>query len=388
MYYFGKHENILRLDDKMIIMNLNVDNLYAFNDFSMNMSYPKKIVKSLIPHEHLENRLNFRYKKVNIIMGGNATGKTSIGKILKDTLNFIVSKDSERFDDSINLQNKSGKISMDFVLGKDTLYRLDINIDPTKFSNQNSKQSSCCVRHVTINKNDSYEKCAEKLEKIPQQLNQNIAQELEKIDSHLLSWYFTFPDYESKVLEEKNDSTYLKFLSNTLKTLDPSIQKIEKINDIDNSYIIRTVSNDIIVQEGRITKPELLSSGTISGLDIAHALYVIHRGHNYFYYCDEKFSYIHSDVEKTILCFMISCLKNDNQLFFTTHNADILDIDLPKHSFVFLRKELINSEYVIKCVEASHFLKRNTDSLRNAVENDLFSVSPSLDLLYELEDIS
>ena len=47
---------------KMILMDMKVDNLYALNDFHMNMSYPKKIVNSSIPNEFLEDRKNFRYK--------------------------------------------------------------------------------------------------------------------------------------------------------------------------------------------------------------------------------------------------------------------------------------------------------------------------------------
>lgn len=66
----------------MIIMDIKVDNLYAFKDFHINMSYPKKIVGSTIKEEYLRERPNFRYKKVNVIMGSNATGKTSLGKLI------------------------------------------------------------------------------------------------------------------------------------------------------------------------------------------------------------------------------------------------------------------------------------------------------------------
>ena len=77
---------------KMIIMDLKIDNFLAFKNFHMNMSYPKKIVDSYINHEYLQERTNFRYKKVNILMGGNATGKTSIGKVLMCICNFIKNK--------------------------------------------------------------------------------------------------------------------------------------------------------------------------------------------------------------------------------------------------------------------------------------------------------
>lgn len=61
-----------------------------------------------------------------------------------------------------------------------------------------------------------------------------------------------------------------------------------------------------------------------------------------------------------------------NQLFFTTHNLDILDLSLCKHSLNFLKKEGQGISVV------------NTDLLRNAVDNDLFSVAPRLD---EIEDL-
>ena len=53
----------------MVIMDIKADNLYSFKNFHLNMSYPKKIVDSTINQEYLEDRPNFRYRKVNIIMG-------------------------------------------------------------------------------------------------------------------------------------------------------------------------------------------------------------------------------------------------------------------------------------------------------------------------------
>ena len=41
-YYFIKHEQINKGERAMIIMDIKVDNFYAFKNFHMNMSYPKK----------------------------------------------------------------------------------------------------------------------------------------------------------------------------------------------------------------------------------------------------------------------------------------------------------------------------------------------------------
>ena len=63
----------------------------------------------------------------------------------------------------------------------------------------------------------------------------------------------------------------------------------------------------------------------------------------------------------------------------------MLDLNLPKNGYVFLRKHLEEGVYQVSAVSVSDVLKRNTDSLRCAVENDVFSSLPQDSLLDELE---
>lgn len=49
---------------------------------SYQFQLSQKIVNSIIDQEHLKGRERFRYKKAVILMGANATGKTSLGKAL------------------------------------------------------------------------------------------------------------------------------------------------------------------------------------------------------------------------------------------------------------------------------------------------------------------
>lgn len=65
-----------------------------------------------------------------------------------------------------------------------------------------------------------------------------------------------------------------------------------------------------------------------------------------------------------------------NELFFKTHKLDTLDLSLCKHSF--------NDDQGISIVNAATYSKMNTDSLRNAMDHDLFSVAPRL---YEIENL-
>ena len=206
----------------MIVLDLELKEIYGFNDFHINFSYPKKIVNSIIDQEHLKGRERFRYKKAVILMGANATGKTSLGKALLRIFGYMTDGNPTPLYEMV--AGDKGYFSIDFVNGDYRLQRLSAQIDA---SNQ----------------------------------------------------------------------------------------------EIDIQY--QTADIDAI--------------------------------------------------------------GDDEQLIFTTHNTDMLDLNLPKHSYVFLRKHLEEGVYQVSAVSASDVLKRNTDSLRCAVENDVFASLPQDSLLDELE---
>ena len=368
----------------MVVMNLKLNNFYAFKNFQMNMSYPKKIVDSFIENEHLVDRPNFRYKKINIIMGSNATGKSSIGNALMSIFVFITRKEYTWLVENICDKSRSASFSIDIVLANAKLYRIEALVSPCKDEEYKSTDIEVSVKAININKNDSYEKCIKRLEAKPFFRGDSYIESLEQVKEPL-SWLFSYAMERDMPRKENIDDDYLNVLEYTLKALDSSIVKVEKVENVEGSYFIQTKHEKLLVQDGEIVKEKVLSSGTRAGLDIAYVVSSIKNKDHGFYYCDEKFSFVHSDIEKTFLSLMISSLTGDAQLFFTTHNADILDLSLPRHSFVFLKKDADNNEEPIKCVQASDYIKRNTDSLRNAVDNDLFAVAPSLDLIYKID---
>lgn len=372
----------------MIVMDLKVDNFFAFKDFHINMSYPKKIVDSLINPEYLEDRTNFRYKKVNIILGANATGKTSLGRILMSSFNFLSKKEISSLTNYINDSSKEATLSMDFILDvglfRHRMQRLVVKILPCEEEGvYNESNVKIKLESVRINQRDNYEICAKKVENLIKNAKFGYLEKLDEMRS--FGWFFLYTNDE-KFYQAPTTDEYFKILEIVLKALDPSIKSIEKINDVKNSYVINLGNKQLLVQDGEIIKKNIISSGTASGISIANFLTKIIEGKCGFYYCDEKFSYVHSDVEKAILNIMISKLHQNHQLFFTTHNTNILDLNLPKHSFTFLKKYKVDDEYVIDCVYPSDYLKRNTDSLKLAAENDLFLSSPDLDNLYTLLD--
>lgn len=380
-------EFIDREVQKMIVMDLRIDNFFAFKNFHMNMSYPKKIVDSNIEEEFLHERTNFRYKKINILMGANATGKTSIGKMLMKIFNFMSKKQFERITEVICDKSQKASFTMDFILGDYTMYRIDTEVEPLSGEKYENADIRVSIRTTEIGKKDNYENCAKRIENQPLEYCDNYMTELEKIGS--MSWIFEYPADGSVhySVPVSDIDRYTAILEHTLQALDSSVKAVEKLNEVENTYVIRMQNRSVVMQDGKVIDADILSSGTKSGIAIAGMLASILCNEYRFFYCDEKFSYIHSDIEKAVLSVMIQSLGPNEQLFFTTHNTDILDMILPKHSFTFLKKDQGDKEQPIKCISASQYLKRSTDSLRNAVDNDLFSVAPNLELIYEIADL-
>ena len=355
----------------MIIMNLELDNMYGFKDFKINFAYPKKIVGSTIIDEHLPSRPNFRYKKVNIIMGGNASGKTTLGKAIRDIFYCVVLKTWDNLLNSICDKSKTGKFSIDIAFTNSFMYRYEGEIF--------SARGEIAVKRkiASISKNDSYESCCRKLKETDKFKGKDAINKI--------GWNFALNEGNETVPLNRieNDSgVKLKILEKVLQALDTDIISVEKL-DVKDSYVIKKENQDIIVQEGEVIKESKLSSGTVAGIRIADIISSIILKENGFYYCDEKFSYVHSDLEQAFLSVMISKLGNGEQLFFTSHNMDLLEMNLPRHSFSFLRKR-----DKIEVVYPSEYIKKNDISLRNAMENDVFDLVPSRDKIYELEDIN
>ena len=368
----------------MVIMNVNLDNFLGFQDFNMNFSYPKKLVKSYVKNEYINGCPNFRYKKLIILLGANASGKTSLGQMLNYILSFIAQKNADVLLKAVRTPSQEAKLSLDFVPPNvhPELYRLSVKIAPCE--QDTTVEVKVCLQKTAIKKNDKYEKAKERLDNNPAEYNDNYVEILRTIPP--IGYFFSYPSDVRPMTPRKKDSeVYLHVLETVLKVLDTSILRVERVQEAQNSYSIKFLNGrSILIQEGKTINTSLLSSGTKAGIGIADILTAVIEHENGFYYCDERFSYIQSDVECAILGLMTEHIGNNEQIFFTTQNTDILSLPYPKHSYMFLRKTVEDGDIRIQAMSADKYLKRNTDVLRRAVENDLFSTAPNVDKLCKL----
>ena len=360
----------------MIVLNLELRGIYGFDDFNINFTYPKKLVKSIVGDEHLKGRERFRYKKINVLMGSNATGKTSLGRALLKIFNYI-NTGNEALLLEMATEDRS-YFMIDFVNEGFTMHRLGGNI--------NKAEGSVDVHYYAseIGELDFYERCVENLKDYTGEIEGKglkLRKRVGEINSR-----FAYPEIATSLQTAGTETNeLLKTFRAVLATLDPTLTDIDILQGAKDTFIIRRRGTDILIQEGKLLNREVLSSGTAEGIDVAVFLAAMMTKEKMFYYCDEHFSYIHSEIEKAIFGLMMERIQDDEQLIFTTHNMDMLDLNLPKHSYTFLKKEVLDGENKVTAVPASSLLKKNTDSVRSAVDNDMFGTLPDLSMLNALD---
>ena len=370
----------------MIIMSVALDNIYSFKNFKINFSYPKKIKNSNIEYEYLKDRENFRFKKLNILMGANASGKTTLGLALMSIYNFIFQKDRtiSIFEKAICDEKLPSAFEIDFVEPR-KYHLLSIKC---KFFNNEVQEFSLSIKK--IGKSESYEQALKKINDPKGSIKKRFlfsksiknTDSLNDIFSHIheeysSGWFFINPkDTEFNITKNS-----VSILEKVLKSLDNNVQSVKVIED--DIFAIKLKEETVMIQNGKIIDDSILSSGTKEGIHIGNILYNIIRDkeNNSYraYYVDEKFAYIHTELEKNILSIMLDLLPKESQLFFTTHNSDILDFNVPIHSFTFLKKE-----DNIEVVNPEKYILKNDRRLKNYIENDMFGTQPSTKFLNKL----
>jgi len=373
----------------MPILNIKMDNVLAFKDFEVNFSYPVKLRKTLIPEENLMFKSSFRYKKVNIFVGSNATGKTSLLRCIWTIMRFLRFKEKNIIEPIFNKNNKEATIVVDFAA--DSLEASKLSRVCISYFNENIKM---CLIELPIKDGDSYESKVKDLD----DAKKDFVDYIECLNniSFESGWNVILPATEQgfetiNILELKDsnlENDYYDILNKVLKTLDASIINVRKSNDASNAIVVEHENTGVIIIPSglKLSAIEHLSSGTKYGINLANIIFSIKHHQNGIYLIDEQFSYVNSDIEGSILSTMVSLLGPNEQLFFTTHNASILDLGFPFHSFNFMKKVKENDEQKIVVSCATEVENRNNVPVRSILDNDMLGTAPNVNRIYEIAE--
>ena len=369
----------------MPVLYVEFDNIFCFTGFKANFTYPKKLVRSSLENECLLDYPNIRYRKLNVLLGSNGTGKTCLGKALHRTFIFLDKHEQNSIMEAISDPNKEASILIDLATPQGLFMRYEIKAIPGESG------LHLRYREAKINRIDTYETLVAKLPTdIPFEKNP-----LAFSEKGIKSWNYSFPTVEGLGVDrlcfgpfkEKEKKVFCDILFRLLKTFDPSVTGVSPSQEMEDTFLIALSGGKTIgITNGdKLIDVPLLSSGTKYAVNIAFLIYKIKTGTNGFYFADEQFCFVNADLEVGCLALMSELLGDGDQLFFTTHNEEILAMPFPNHSFNFLKKEVAGSGVKIELINAGDMEKRNNVNVKNLYQNDFFRTLPDISLLMGIE---
>lgn len=385
----------------MIFLKITCDNLYRFQNFELDLTYNKKFNHPLSQDDILFENSNIKVRKNIVIMGANASGKTTFGKLLCLIENYIhgrtLTQEQWHYDTIIYNKNKDAKFTAEFVCNK-TAYLLDIVFDQYGLSKE-------IIRSIPIHKSYYIKTLRERLYNSPPIFSTTIPKD--EYNSSIISPFFS--DTSNKQVKEIREQTGFRFsfsefasmttyigrtnidlLNKLLPKIDNSIKSVvmlksqgEKIKNLSYSIIFKN-DDHITVPDGDLSRCEKkLSHGTFEAIDYLQFLDELPKRQQHTFYIDEQLAHTHSELEayfirKAILLKPLNC-----QLFLTTHNLSIFDLNIPHNDFLFFNR---NDAGYTEAIYPTSILNKNDRNLRNYYENDYFGVLPDytvMDKIFE-----
>lgn len=376
----------------MIFLNLKINNIYMFKDTFIDFTYPKKITDSTIEAEFLTNFPNIKYKKVCILIGANASGKTTLGRVMCAINNYLLGVPLEHVKEVIHDKTKNASIDVTYITpNTGTIHALKIEFDQSGLLFESYKKNSLRASK-SLNKtlkdleNSSFHFLFERNKENYGIKNPGFTSVARLkgivLDSEETSyWNYLYSDFKTSSNNFEHNNILL--LEAILKSFDTSINKVSPIPKSKSSYIIEFKNSDTVtIDNGNILNDKRLSRGTLESIEVAGFIHqIIHeKNASGTYFLDEKMAYSHSEIEVAMLNLMIERLNNQSQLFYTTHNYDILEMNLPSHCYIFMKKE--------EFIQVSHPEKlgytKNDRSLLGYVKNNVFNTLPDTSNIDEL----
>lgn len=400
----------------MIVLNVKIDNLYMFKDFEVNFTFPKRVSNSILEDETLKYAPKIRYKKVNIIMGSNASGKTTFGKLLCNFENFLYGKNGNNLINRF-YSNKKSTFEIIFTI-KDKLFEFVLSTEPIDDKSFNVLEK---IRFIELRKSYNYEqninllKNKEFLKKpriynseikeifVSEIINKEIEPDFKPEEGYAkvmytfknyffdnASFYYSFDNgLEGKekvrnILDVNSVNTIEKYL----KVIDNSIVEIrnaksigiDNLEEVEEGFYIKFKNGEKILVDRNTSKSvrERLSRGTIEAIYLASFISNI-ENYDGIIYLDEQMAYMHTKLSNALILQIIEKLEENSQLFITTHNENTLDLNIPNHSYTFLAR---NNDGIF-VVNPEKSITQNDRKLKNYVQNDYFDIYPNLDGIWE-----
>lgn len=387
----------------MIFLSVYFDNVYMFRDFYLDFTMARKSSHFLANHDALFDGSKIYVRKKLLILGANASGKTTFGRILCAIQNYLVGREmgtqinllEKRYD-----QTRPGMFQVDFAIGE-YAYRMrcvydeqgvkteslkEVKIFPS-YTNKILRERLESANFVTEYERSTNAPVPTILGKIGMVSSLLLKQENEMYLTKFregIQFSYVFSDFAS-TQSSLHLQESVERLNHILPKIDNSVGRIValKLDDsklISHSYVIVFKNGQqMTIPDGDLNRADRtrLSHGTYEALQFLDFLTNVKNNPEMMAFIDEQLAHLHTELEAYLIMKALLVQRN-GQIFCTTHNPELLDLNIsPQMVLLFRRTE----EGVNEALYVSDRIKKNDRGFKGYYDNDFFGVLPDYSVL-------
>lgn len=327
-----------------------------FRNAQVDFTCPDHIEESLLENEYLEDYPQIRFKRVCIIIGSNAAGKTTLGRLMCLVNNYLSGVPVKRIAESIYDRSRPAVVDVLYVVpALEKLRRLRVEMDVAGLRRETLWETPLCKSKELKALEEDMEAKGPVFDWMRSDKKSGVEMLPVFSRAHLSGWQldknagwrYIFNEMDISSQNPVTNLLDLYLLGQVLRTLDPSIYSVEPSRDKSNACVIVFTNGDrVIVENDQVHQVDRLrlSRGVLEAIKVASLMASIARcaddapQRSNTFFLDEKMAHFHTDMEKSVLSMMIKRLGRYSQLFYTTRNHDMLNMALPNHNYLFMRK--------------------------------------------------
>ena len=387
----------------MFFLSVRLDNVYMFRDFFLDFTMARKSSHFLAKHDALFEGSKIYVRKKLLILGANASGKTTFGRILCAIQNYLVGREmgpqinllEKRYD-----QTKPGMFQVDFAIGE-YAYRMRCVYDERGVKTEGLKvvkifpsytNKVLCKRLDDADYVTEYERPVNA--PVPTILGKTgmvssllLRQENETYLTKFrdgIQFSYIFSDFAS-TQSSLHLQESVERLNHILPKIDNSVERIVSLKSedsklISHSYVIVFKNGQqMTIPDGDLNRADRtrLSHGTYEALQFLDFLTNVKNNPEMVAFIDEQLAHLHAELEAYLIMKALLVQRN-GQIFCTTHNPELLDLNIaPQMVLLFRRTE----DGFNEALYVSDRIKKNDRGFKGYYDNDFFGVLPDYSVL-------
>ncbi len=389
----------------MIFLSLYCDNIYMFRDFYLDFTMSRRSTHFLARNDAIFEGAKIYVRKKLIIMGANASGKTTFGRILCALQNYLTGKEISRFVSFLAKrydQSKPGVLRTEFVIGK-TAYWLECVFDGNGIKKESVKRVEIFPSYSTKDLRRRlteaapigiYERDENSVFKADNTSRNFVSVLLLKSENAKLlqtfqkgiEFTYLFSDFDS-VKMTRQLRVSVEMLNKILPYIDNSVDRIVALKSEDpgiitHTYVIVFKNGDqMTIPDGNLSQVDRtrLSHGTYEALQFLDFITNVKNNPEMMAFADEQLAHLHVEMEAYLVMKALNAPR-EGQIFCTTHNPELLDLNIAPQMILLFRR---NADGFNETLYVSDRLPKNDRRIKPYYDNDYFGVLPDYSVLDE-----